>query len=207
MGRDLTVLPDPEVRQFFEALEVVGGVYGPDAVRGFQDVLTKAAVKHQEEQRDQEDSGAPSSNKMEKKGKKRKRRKKKLPKGPSSSPRCGVGDQDTMFEYAEDENEEVEGYSGQGRTAPCMEKMGIEEKVIGSREFIHKHGQPKLTLYSERLHLYLQSSGRCRLWMKNRRRYVRRVGYAPEWTDLLLTTADSQVCCEEWAEQTYLPRR
>ena len=38
--------------------------------------------------------------------------------------------------------------------------------------------------------------------MKNRRQHVRRLGYAPEWTDLLLTYADGQVCWEEWAEQT-----
>ena len=204
LGRDLAVLPDPVVRQFFEALEVVGGVYGPDVVRGFQDVLAQAAVKHQEEQREQEDGGARSSNKMGKKGKKRKRRKKKLPKGPCSSPRHGVGDQDTMFEFAEDENEEVKRYSGQGGTALCTEEMGIEEKVIRGREFIHQPGQLELTMYSDRLHLYSQSSGRCRLWTKIRRRYVRRVGYAPEWTDLLLTPADSQVCCEEWAEQNRL---
>ena len=142
---------------------------------------------------------------MGKKENKRKRRKKKLPKRPSSSPQRGVGDQNTMFEYAEDENEKAKGTlvgGGGGGTAHCMEEMGIEEKVIGGREFIHKHGQPELTMYSDRLHLYSQSSGRCRLWMKNHRRYVRRVGHAPVWTDLLLTSADGQVCCEEWAEQT-----
>ena len=80
-----------------------------------------------------------------------------------------------------------------------MEEMGIEEKVIRGREFIHKHGQPELTMYSDCLHLYSQSGF---FWMKNHRRYVRRVGYAPEWTDLLLTYADGQVCCEEWAGKT-----
>ena len=71
-----------------------------------RDVLARAAVKHQEEQREQEDGEARSSNKMGKKGKKRKRRKKKLPKIPSSR---GVGDQDTMFEYAEDETRRSKG--------------------------------------------------------------------------------------------------
>ena len=110
-----------------------------------------------------------------------------------------------MIEYSEDEQEEIAGYSGRWETAPCMAEMNkyIEEKGISSREFIHKHRQPELTLYSDRLHLYSQSLGRCWLtWMKNRRRYIRRMGYAPEWTDLLLTSADSLVRYEERVQQT-----
>ena len=151
--------------------------------------------------------GQSSSNKMGRRRKKRKKRKKKLPKGSSSSflhgLRGGAGDQGTLFEYVVDENVEVKGYSGRGGTAPCMEEIGFGEKVIRGREFIHKYGQPELTLFSDRLHLYSQSSERCwPTWMKDRRRYVRRVGYAPGWTDLLLTSADSQVCCEERFGQT-----
>ena len=54
---------------------------------------------------------------------------------------------------------EVAGYSGGVETALCMAEMSkfIAGKVIGDREFIHKHAQPELTLYSDRLHLYTQS--------------------------------------------------
>ena len=212
LGRDLTVLPDPEARKFFEALEAVSEASGRDVARDLQDMLAQAAER-QEGQREQEDAGARSSNKMGKKGKRRKKRKKKLPKGSSSSPRPGVGDQGTMIEYAEDEQEEIAGYSGRWETAPCMAEMNkyIEEKGIGSRELIqliHKHGQTEVTLYSDRLHLYSQSSGRCWLiWMKSRRRYVRRMGCLRWWTVMLLTDSDSLVCYEELVEQTLSARK
>ena len=94
----------------------------------------------------------------------------------------------------------------------CMKGMGfmeamnklIEEKVIAGdtgEEFVLKNGMPADSLYGDRAHMYIPWG--CWLdWVKNRRQYVRRVGYAPEWTDLLLTYADGQVCWEEWVEQT-----
>ena len=149
-----------------------------------------------------------SSNKMGRKKKKRKRRKKKLPKGSSSSflygLRDGVGDQGIMFEYAEDENEEFAGYSGRWGTALCMKELGkfIEEMVIRGEEFIHKHGQPEWSLYSDRLHLYVEPYRRRWLhWMKNRHRYIRWLGHALEWTGLLLTASDGPVCDEARVEQ------
>ena len=155
LGRDLTVLPDPEVHMWFESLEVLNEVTRRDIARSLQEILGQT-TEHQEGQREEDDGGARSSNKMGKKGKRRKRRKKKLPKGSSSSPRRGVGDQGTKIVHAEDELTEVAEYSGGVETASCMAEMNkfIEEKVIGNREFIHKHGQPVTTMYSDRLHLY-----------------------------------------------------
>ena len=52
-------------------------------------------------------------------------------------------------------------------------------------------------------HLYMTPSEKC--WLDgraNRHRYVRRLGYAPAWADLLLTSLYGQVCCEERVEQT-----
>ena len=76
-----------------------------------------------------------------------------------------------MFEYVEDKNVEVAGYSGRWD--------GNREKVIMvdmGEEIIHKHGLTELTLYGDRLHLYTQSSESYWLdWMKDRRLYVRRV--------------------------------
>ena len=110
LDRDLAVLPDPTFHKFFEALEIMGGAFGPDALRDIQGCFERAAERRR--QREQEDSGARSSNKMGKKEKSRKRRKKKLPKIPSSSPRRGGRDQGTMIEYAGNEHEEVMRYSG-----------------------------------------------------------------------------------------------
>ena len=112
--------------------------------------------------------------------KKKKRRKKKVPRSSSSSLARGrvVG-------------KVVAEHMGPGEDAPGMEEVDklIEEKVIRGREFILKHGLTELTLYSDRSHLYSRSSERCwLLWMKDRRRYVRRVGcswvvdrYAAYW--------------------------
>ena len=153
-------------------------------------------------------SGSRSSNKMPGR-RKRKKRRKKLPKGSSSSFlhgfRGGAGDLGITFEYAEEVNEEVAGCTGGVETAPCMTEMSkfIEEKVINQGEFIHRHGQPQLSLYSDRLHLYIEPFGRCWLpWMKNRHRYVRRWGYTSAWTGMLLAASDGQVCRKERSEQT-----
>ena len=100
---------------------------------------------------------------------------------------------------------EVAEYMGPGDDAPGMEEVDklIEEKVIRGREFILKHGLTELTLYSDRSHLYSQSSEKCwLLWMKDRRRYVRRVGCSWGWTGMLLTGSDSPVFYEEQVEQT-----
>ena len=149
-----------------------------------------------------------SNNKMGRKRKKRKRRK-KLPKRSSSSflygLRDGVGHQGIMYEYAEDENEEFAGYSDRWGTAPCMKELGkfIEKKVIKGEEFIHKHGQPEWSLFSDRLHMYIEPYGKRWLhWMKNRHRYIRWLGHAPKWTGLLLTASDGPVCDEARVEQT-----
>ena len=209
LGRDLTVLPDPGARQFTEGLDLVGGVCGLDFSRGLQDVLVQAA-EHQKRQREQEDGGSRSSNKG-KKGKKRKRRKKKLPKGSSSSfpldLRGGAGDQDTMFDYAEDENVEVAGvhwWSGDCSLHGRDDKF-IEEKVVWTEEFIHKHGQLAKTTYGDRVHLYTQSSECYWLdWTKEWWLYVRRMGCPPwRWTGMMLTSTYGQVCYEEWVEQTW----
>ena len=123
-----------------------------------------------------------SSNKMGARGqrKKKKRRKKTVPKSSSSSLARGALWARRFAEYV-----------GPGEDALGMEEVDklVEEKVIRGREFILKHGLTELTLYSDRTHLYSQSSERCWLiWMKDRRRYVRRVGcswgvdrYAAYW--------------------------
>ena len=212
LGRDLGGASAEEV-EAVRCLEVVlrQAPDGPQALeaamrdgRMVMKEIMGQAVTHETRRREQEDSGARSSNKMGKRRKKRKRRKKKLPKRSSSSflhGLRGMGDQGILFEYAEDENEEVAGNSGRVDTAPCMKEMGefIEEKVVRTREFIHKHGQLVKTEYSDRLHLYTQSSGRCWLdWMKDRLRYVWWLGCLWRWTGMLL----SHDCCEERVEQT-----
>ena len=78
----------------------------------------------------------------------------------------------------------------------------IEEKEIAGEEIIPRNGMPAFSLY-KRPHAYIATSERCWLgWVKNRHRYVRRLGNAPIWTGLLLTSSDGQVCHEERAEQT-----
>ena len=78
----------------------------------------------------------------------------------------------------------------------------IEEKVIMEdigEENNLKNGMPAATMYSDRTHTYITC------WPdgeKNRRRYVRRLGYAPERTGMLLTSSCSHDCCEEQVEQT-----
>ena len=84
-----------------------------------------------------------------------------------------------------------------------MNKL-IKEKVIirdMGEEIILKTGQPAYSLYGDRTHLYIP--WRCWLdWGENRHPHVRRLGHAPEWTGLLLTSSDGQVCCAAWVEQT-----
>ena len=207
LGWDLTVLPDLNARRFLECTEVLGGMYGPEVAQGIQGIFAQAAARR-EMPREPEDGEARSSNKMGKKGKRRKRRKKKLPKSSSSflhGLRGGMGDQGILFEYAKDENEEVAEYSGWVDTAPCMKEIGefIEDKVVRTEEFIHKHGQLVKIMYGDRLHLYTQSSGSYWLdCMKERWRYVRRRGCLRRWTGMLLTSSCSHDCCEERVEQT-----
>ena len=84
-----------------------------------------------------------------------------------------------------------------------MNKL-IKEKVIirdTGEGIILKNGQPAYSLYGDRTHLYIPR----RYWLdwgKNRHRHVRRLGHAPEWTGMLLTASDGQVCCAAWVEQT-----
>ena len=142
-------------------------------------------------------AGAPSqpSSPGSKRRKKRKRRKKKVPNTHSSS-------------HFLQGSKAVTEYSGRDGPAPGVEEGNklIEKKVIAGdilEDIFHKNGLPALTLYSDPTHLYISPSGKCWLtWMKNRRSYVRRKGCAPEWTDLLLTLADGQICNEERVEQT-----
>ena len=202
LGRDLTVLPDPRVSRFrrcFEAMDEVERVHGPEAARRFQDALRQGALEREAGEHEQEEGEARSSNKMGKKGKRRRRRKKKLPKGSSSSL---LHD---LRRGAANEYVEVAGYSGGVETAPYMEVMSkfFEEKVVWTEEFIHKHGQPVKNMYGDPLHLYTQSSEICWLdWMKDRWRYVRRMGCLQKWTGMLLTSSHSHDWCEERVEQT-----
>ena len=67
--------------------------------------------------------------------------------------------------------------------APSMEEMNkfIEEKIprMILEETILKIGQLAFSLYGDHTHLYFQPLGRCWLdWMKDRHRYVRRLGCA-----------------------------
>ena len=98
---------------------------------------------------------------------------------------------------------EVTGYTGPGEAAPGMEEAPkyFEDKVIRvmGEETNLKNGTPALNMYSDCTHMYIPCWPD---WGENRRRYVRQLAYAPEWTDLLLTYADGQVCCEEWVQQT-----
>ena len=86
----------------------------------------------------------------------------------------------------------------------CGEVMGeFIEKMVIRGDMEEKHGQLVTTMYSDRLHLYTQSSGSCWLeWRKDHRRYVRRLGCSRRWTGLLLTSSYGQACHEERAEQT-----
>ena len=195
LGRDLTVLPDVPARRFLERAEEMRSKYGEEVVRGIEAMFSQAETRR-EMLREPEDSGARSSNKMGKRRKKRKRRKKKLPKGSSSH-----------FFQNSDHNMTVRHSGGMDGIIKLIEEMVImvdtgEEKMVGMGEFIHKHGQPAKTMYSDRLHLYTQSSGGCWLdWMKERWRYVRRMGCSQRWTGLLLTSS-WRACYEERAEQT-----
>ena len=135
----------------------------------------------------------PSSSSGGKRRKKRKRRKKKTPKTHSSS-------------HFLQGKKAVTEYSGRDGTAPGVEEGNklIEKKVIAGdiwEDIFHKYSDPK--------HLYISPSGICspsgKCWLdgrENRRRYVRRLGYAPEWTGMLLTASNGQVCYEERIEQT-----
>ena len=80
----------------------------------------------------------------------------------------------------------------------------IEEKVIivdTGEEIIFMHGTQALSMYSDRTHMNIPR--RCWPdWWKNRRRYVRRLGYAPERIGMLLTASDGHVCHEEQVGQT-----
>ena len=80
LDRDLTVLPDPTVRQFFGALEVVDRVYGPETARRVQDFFGQAAK--QERQHEQEDGEARSSNKMGRRGRRGRVGRRNCPKDP-----------------------------------------------------------------------------------------------------------------------------
>ena len=62
-----------------------------------------------------------------------------------------------------------------------------------------KNGTPAVNMHSDRSHTYITCWPD---WSKNRRRYVRRLGCAPERTGMLLTSSFSHDCCEEQAEQT-----
>ena len=174
----------------------------------------------------------PSSSTVGIKRKRRKWRRKKLPKTHSSShfsQSSGCTKDEVTIEYDQCadvlinthtivtytlhayplnsvHSTEVAGCSGWDGSAPGMGEVNklIKEKVITgdmAEDTILKNEQRGLSLYGDRTHMYIPR--RCWFaWWKNRRRYVRRLGYAPWRTGLLLTTTDGQVCCEAWVVQT-----
>ena len=62
-----------------------------------------------------------------------------------------------------------------------MNKLIEDRVIIGNteEEIIRKNGQPAFSLCSDRTHLYT-----CRWldWLKNRHRYIWRLGRTPAWT-------------------------
>ena len=154
-------------------------------------------------------SGSRSSKKMGGRRKRKKRRKKLPKTSSSTSSRRRAVDQGIMFEHGEDEVKDAEKIEYVQRadvliihssdtctlhaeplnSVYCMKVMGymeamnklIEEKGIAGdagEEFVHKNGMPADSLYGDRAHMNIP--WRCWPdWVKNRRQYVRRLGYAP----------------------------